>query len=276
MRAMCSLGTAQRQGALPLVLRPSSAPLVSLAFMNSGRLSHLVALALAALLFCSGCASTGPRANQPPSPPRPPASDVPSSARKSYWNAEGIAGTPWIVIVLAEQRAYFFKDQTVVGETKISSGKKRFETPPGEYKVIQKDKNHASNLYGKILAVDGSLVKSDADMSKDKVPEGGSFLGAKMPYFLRFHGGYGLHAGRVPSYPASHGCVRLPSWMAPHFFEHAPLGTPVSVVASLPTESLEVKKGSGEKKPGTFQWPWSKKEQSTAPAARPSSKPKVS
>lgn len=218
----------------------------------------------------------GSRQNHPPKPPRPPASDVPASARKSYWNAEGITGNPWIVIVLAEQRAYFFKDQTVVGESKISSGKKRFETPPGEYKVIQKDKNHASNLYGKILSGDGAVVKSDADMSKDKVPEGGSFLGAKMPYFLRFHGGYGLHAGRVPNYPASHGCVRLPSWMAPHFFEHAPLGTPVSVIASLPTEDSGAKKKSPAKKPATIQWPWSAKEKSPAPGTRPNVKSKVS
>ncbi len=223
--------------------------------MNFGRFSLTALFALAALLFQTGCASLASHKNYPPKPPRPPVSDVPASARKSYWNAEGVTGNPWIVIVLAEQRAYFFKGQTVVGESKISSGKKRFETPAGEYKVIQKDKNHASNLYGKILSGEGEVVKSDADMSKDKMPEGGSFLGAKMPYFLRFHGGYGLHAGRVPSYPASHGCVRLPSWMAPHFFEHAQLGTPVSVIQSLPPAEPGKSKKEPPKK-GSFRWPW--------------------
>jgi lipoprotein-anchoring transpeptidase ErfK/SrfK len=235
--------------------------------MNLGRSSLL---AIAALLFQAGCASLGPRKNEPPKPPRPPVSEVPASARKSYWSAEAVEGNPWIVIVLGEQRAYFFKDQTVVGESKVSSGKKRFETPPGEYKVIQKDKNHVSNLYGKILDGEGAVVRSDADMSKDKVPEGGSFAGAKMPYFLRFHGGYGMHAGRVPSHPASHGCVRLPSSMAPHFFEHAPLGTPVSVIQSIPTDETGKRKKAPAKK-AKFRWPWDKV--AADPAARGSTDP---
>jgi hypothetical protein len=221
--------------------------------MNAGRTSHLTLLALAAAVALPGCASLQP--DKPPTPPRPPASEVPASARKSYWNPEPVAGNPWIVIVLGEQRAYFFRDQTVVGESKISSGKKRFETPPGEYKVIQKDKNHVSNLYGRILGADGAVVKSDADMSKDKVPEGGSFAGAKMPYFLRFHGGYGLHAGRVPSYPASHGCVRLPSAMAPRFFENSELGTPVSVIQTNPNEEAAKAKAQAPKK-AKVRWPW--------------------
>lgn len=223
--------------------------------MKSGRTPQTTLLALAALLFQTGCASLQSGKNRPPKPPRPPVSEVPASARKSYWNAEGVQGIPWIVIVLGEQRAYFFKDQIVVGDSKISSGKKRFETPPGEYKVIQKDKNHVSNLYGKIMGGDGAVFKLDADMSKDKMPEGGSFAGAKMPYFLRFHGGYGMHAGRVPSYPASHGCVRLPSWMAPHFFEHATIGTPVSVIDRVPAEESSKRKKTSAKK-AKSRWPW--------------------
>jgi hypothetical protein len=121
--------------------------------------------------------------------------------------------------------------------------------------VIQKDKNHVSNLYGRILGADGAVVKSDAHMSKDKVPEGGSFAGAKMPYFLRFHGGYGLHAGRVPSYPASHGCVRLPSAMAPRFFENSELGTPVSVIQTNPNEEAAKAKAQAPKK-AKVRWPW--------------------
>ena len=50
-----------------------------------------------------------------------------------------------------------------------------------------------------------------------------------MPYFLRFSGGYGLHAGSVPNHPASHGCVRLPAEMAKHFYANASVGTPVRV-----------------------------------------------
>ena len=40
-----------------------------------------------------------------------------------------------------------------------------------------------------------------------------------MPYFLRIHGGIGMHAGYLPGYPASHGCIRLPEKMAVHFLK---------------------------------------------------------
>ena len=62
-----------------------------------------------------------------------------------------------------------------------------------------------------------------------KVPEGMTFAGAKMPYFQRFTGGYGLHAGVVPNRRASHGCVRLPRIMAERFYSHTSVGTPVTV-----------------------------------------------
>ena len=50
-----------------------------------------------------------------------------------------------------------------------------------------------------------------------------------MPYFLRFTRGYGMHAGYVPQYRASHGCIRMPAEMARRFFHAADLGTPVIV-----------------------------------------------
>jgi lipoprotein-anchoring transpeptidase ErfK/SrfK len=64
---------------------------------------------------------------------------------------------------------------------------------------------------------------------KDPQPPGTIFDGARMPYFLRFTGGYGMHAGFVPRYRASHGCIRMPKEMARHFFDAAEDGTPVIV-----------------------------------------------
>ena len=61
-------------------------------------------------------------------------------------------------------------------------------------------------------------------------PSGAHFVGAPMPYFLRFQDGYGMHAGFVPRYRASHGCIRMPIEMAKHFFEAAKIGTSVEVV----------------------------------------------
>lgn len=174
------------------------------------------------LAMAAGC--TGPREVRKAIP-------IPKAAAKrpnpSYWKGDGVVGQPRIVISLARQRAFFSKGDTVVGESPISSGRKGFETPTGSYRVIQRDKDHFSNLYGDFIDAAGAVLKKNADTSKDKAPEGAVFKGAKMPYFLRFHGGYGIHAGRIPGRRASHGCVRLPASMARHFFLNAPIGTPV-------------------------------------------------
>jgi len=50
-----------------------------------------------------------------------------------------------------------------------------------------------------------------------------------MPYFLRFNYGIGMHTGFLPGYAASHGCVRMPDFMAKKFFENTKIGTPVIV-----------------------------------------------
>jgi lipoprotein-anchoring transpeptidase ErfK/SrfK len=72
-------------------------------------------------------------------------------------------------------------------------------------------------------------VKSNIDVRKDSQPRGTHFDGARMPYFMRFRGGYGMHAGYVPPYRASHGCIRLPKMWAEPFYENAEEGTPVIV-----------------------------------------------
>lgn len=192
--------------------------------------------ALVAAVFLSGCAGSPIKPFYPKfgflpwvrpkvAMPEPPPTNLPAP----YWAPESAVGEPMILVRLGEQRAYFYHGNKVVGVTRISSGKKGFTTPPGYYRVIQKNRNHVSNLYGDYVGADGAVVKANVDVGKDAAPEGSSFRGAKMPYFLRFHGGYGLHAGRVPNQPASHGCVRLPSEMARHFFESAQMGTPVQV-----------------------------------------------
>ena len=99
-------------------------------------------------------------------------------------------------------------------------------TPPGVFHVAQKDVDHSSSLYGDYVDQNGEVVVEDG---KDPRPRGAVFRGAPMPYFLRIHGGIGMHAGYLPGYPASHGCTRLPEEMALKFFEDAPLGPPVEI-----------------------------------------------
>jgi L,D-transpeptidase catalytic domain len=145
------------------------------------------------------------------------------------WDGRDYPGRAKIVVHLGEQKAYFYKGQHLVGQTVISSGKPGFSTPPGTYSVIEKDKNHVSSEFGDYIDRHGNVLKSNIDVRKDECPPGGKFDGARMPYFMRLKGGYGMHAGYVPPYRASHGCIRLPERMARHFFNAAPEGARVIV-----------------------------------------------
>jgi hypothetical protein len=147
----------------------------------------------------------------------------------SYWDGDGVSGAPLIRINLGEQKAYFFKGSELVGVAMISSGREGFSTPRGSFKIIQKNLDHRSNLYGEIYDGAGNLVNRDADIKKDPIPPGGRFVGAPMPHFMRIYRGVGMHTGYLPGFAASHGCIRLPDHMAKKFFANVSLGTPVIV-----------------------------------------------
>jgi hypothetical protein len=149
----------------------------------------------------------------------------------SYWDGDSLAGSPSMRIDLGEQRAYFYKGGQLAGISVISSGREGFDTPTGTYKIQQKDRHHLSSLYGDYIdAQTGEVIKKDIDRTKDPKPPGSKFDGAPMPFFMRIVGGVGMHEGFLPGYPASHGCIRMPGFMAERFFENVKVGTPVSVV----------------------------------------------
>ena len=148
----------------------------------------------------------------------------------SHWDGDGISGKPSIVIRLEEQRSYFYKGNELVGVSEISTGREGFNTPLGKFRIIQKDLNHVSSRFGDFLdAKTGEVIKKDADRAVDKLPKGARFDGAKMPFFMRIVGGTGMHEGFLPGYPASHGCIRMPSFMAEAFFRNVSVGTPVEI-----------------------------------------------
>jgi lipoprotein-anchoring transpeptidase ErfK/SrfK len=147
----------------------------------------------------------------------------------SYWDGDGVPGKPSVQIHLSEERAYFYKGDQLVGVSQISTGREGHDTPPGSYKIIQKDVNHASSLYGDYVDAAGNIVQKDVELGKDPKPPGAIFKGAPMPYFMRITGGVGMHEGYLPGYPASHGCIRMPGKMAVAFFSNVDLGTPVTV-----------------------------------------------
>lgn len=148
----------------------------------------------------------------------------------SYWAGDGKKGAPLIKINRKQQKAYFYKGSELVGVSRISTGKEGHNTPPGRYKVTEKDRDHRSSLYGQFKEKGTDrVVNDDADTAKDKTPPGCYYEGAPMWNFLRFNGGVGMHTGYLPGYNASHGCVRMPDNMAKKYFDNAKVGTPVIV-----------------------------------------------
>lgn len=133
-----------------------------------------------------------------------------------------------IVVKLGEQKAYLYHHRELVAVSPISSGREGKRTPTGRFSVIQKDADHRSSFYGNYVR-NGRVVKENIDVRWGGRPSGTRFEGVPMPYFLRFSGAYGLHAGRVPGYPASAGCIRLPKRQAKRFYDAVRVGTPVIV-----------------------------------------------
>jgi ankyrin repeat protein len=104
-------------------------------------------------------------------------------------------------ISLALQRVALVKNGVPIYRTQCSTGREGYSTKTGQFVITNKERNHRSTIY-----------KVD------------------MPYFMRLSClDFGMHAGDVPDYPASHGCIRLPPEAARKFFSEIPIGTLVTV-----------------------------------------------
>jgi len=104
-------------------------------------------------------------------------------------------------ISLASQTVDLIKDGVPIFRTECSTGRPGYSTRTGHFVITNKERNHRSTIY-----------KVD------------------MPYFMRLSClDFGMHAGVVPDYPASHGCIRLPEEAARKFFAEVPIGTLVTV-----------------------------------------------
>jgi hypothetical protein len=119
------------------------------------------------------------------------------------WMPEASPAGPVVILVsITEQRLYAYRNGILIAYSTVSTGKPGHETPTGVFHVLEKDADHESNL----------------------------FPGAKMPNMERLTWtGIALHAGNLPGYPASHGCVRLPLEMSRLLFELDPMGTTVVI-----------------------------------------------
>jgi len=111
-------------------------------------------------------------------------------------------GAVAMVVDLDRQVAFVYRGDTLIGITTISTGKDGKETPLGTYPILQKEVTHRSNLYG----------------------------AAPMPYMQRLTwDGVALHAGSVPGYRSSHGCVHLPDAFAKALYEETDVGATVAI-----------------------------------------------
>ena len=136
-----------------------------------------------------------------------------------------------VIIDLNQQTAYLLKDGRVAFVSPVASGKEGWGTPIGSFRVISKDLNHQSGSFGLITDSHGRIVNPNAT-SGSYVPRGCHYMPAPMPYFMEFSKSVGMHAGYLPGYPASHGCVRMPRDLAAEFFARVTVGTPVKVIGS--------------------------------------------
>ena len=136
-----------------------------------------------------------------------------------------------VVVSLSRQRVYLAYGNEVVIDSPVSSGKEGHETPTGNFPILVKEPNHFSNIYGNFVDRSGRVVRSGVSEKIDSAPSGTHFEGAPMRWFMRLtNTGVGMHVGILPGYAASHGCVRMPSDIAPLIYERVKVGTPVQVM----------------------------------------------
>ncbi|MEA3303535.1 MAG: L,D-transpeptidase [Pseudomonadota bacterium] len=119
------------------------------------------------------------------------------------WESQAVPSGPVAIVVsLSEQRANVYRNGIRIGYTTVSTGKKGHRSPTGVFTILNKDRHHHSSTYNN----------------------------AAMPYSERLTwGGIALHAGGLPGYPSSHGCIHLPSVFAADLFKITKKGMTVVI-----------------------------------------------
>jgi len=136
--------------------------------------------------------------------PAPPAAAKSGREKREEATYVRPAGTPVMAVVsINQQRVTVYDADGAMLRSPISTGKPGYETPPGIFSVLEKKVEHYSNIY----------------------------YDAAMPYMQRITwSGIALHAGVLPGYAASGGCIRLPIGFAERLYERTKLGMRVIVV----------------------------------------------
>lgn len=120
------------------------------------------------------------------------------------WRKVDASGPTEVVVSLSDQMAYLYRGNTLVAVSTISSGTEKNPTPTGIFPILEKKTMHRSRKY-------------------DNAP---------MPFMQRIDKyGIALHAGHLPGYAASHGCIRLPAKFAARLFTTTDIGSRVLIGA---------------------------------------------
>ncbi len=188
-----------------------------------------------------------PKTNAPQNRPKPLPSTSPTAPQPMKKASELISKQPGIstnnavlekvtqdnshiIVSLTKQRAYLMTGEEIAIDSPISSGKRGHTSPNGSFSVLEKDKDHRSNIYGDYVDSKGRVVRGGISSQIDSAPSGTHYVGASMKWFMRLtSAGVGMHVGILPGYPASHGCIRMPEPGAAQFYSHVKVGTPVRV-----------------------------------------------
>ena len=197
-------------------------------------ISRCAALLIVAALACSVSAQIRLFGPKPTPQPMRKASDLirrqePVKINQSLLK-EATPDNVHVVVSLPKQRAFLMTGDQIVIDSPISSGKRGHTSPTGNFSVLEKDPNHRSNIYGDFVDRSGRIVRAGVSAKIDAAPSGTHYVGASMKWFMRLTAeGIGMHIGILPGYPASHGCIRMPSDGAKLFYDHVKVGTPVDV-----------------------------------------------
>src|SRR5213082_1695972 len=153
------------------------------------------------------------------------------------WEPERAPDGPLLIVAsVTEQTAYVYRNGICIARSSVSTGRPGHRTPTGVFTILEKEVHHTSSIY----------------------------KGAEMPYMERATwGGIALHAGDLPGYPDSHGCVRLPLEFSKLLFGVTMKGATVIIVDqhSAPAETVHpgffFTRSGEESEPiaaGQFEW----------------------
>jgi hypothetical protein len=164
------------------------------------------------------------------------------------WEPERAPEGPLLIVAsITEQVAYVYRNGIRIARSSVSTGRPGHRTPTGVFTILEKEVHHTSSIY----------------------------KGAEMPYMERVTwSGIALHAGDLPGYPDSHGCVRLPLEFSKLLFGVTMKGATVIIADehSAPAETVHpglffAQNGQESEPIGAGQFDWHADKSPTGPVS---------